>query len=102
VNLEYIDEGSTQCISKLSEEEFDKNFNQYALRLEMIEKESMEYLKNKQLKLIPNLRMGWIEQIREDFNQISNTATLQNQVKFSPTKGGNSTRAPNDRENLTF
>ena len=46
--------------------------------------------------------MGWIEQIREDFNQISNTATLQNQVKFAGTKGGNSTRAPNDRENLTY
>lgn len=68
VNLEYVDEGSTQCISKLSEEEFDKNFNQYAQRLEKIEQESMEYLKNRQLKLIPNLRMGWIEQIREDFN----------------------------------
>jgi hypothetical protein len=26
INLEYVDEGSTQCISKLSEDEFDKNF----------------------------------------------------------------------------
>lgn len=45
INLEYGDEGSTQCISKLSQEEFDKNFNQYALRLEKIEQESMEQLK---------------------------------------------------------
>lgn len=54
VNLEF-DDGSTQCISKLSDQEFDKNINLFAQRLERI--------KAGQKKLIPNLKIGWIEKI---------------------------------------
>ena len=55
INLEF-DDGSTQCISKLSDQEFDKKIGLFAQRLERIEAG-----KN---KMIPNLRIGWIEKIR--------------------------------------
>lgn len=55
VNLEF-DDGSTQCISKLSDQEFDKKIGLFAQRLEKIEA-------NKN-KMIPNLNIGWIEKIR--------------------------------------
>jgi hypothetical protein len=55
VNLEF-DDGSTQCISKLSDQEFDRKICLFAQRLERIEP-----FKN---KMIPNLKLDWIEKIR--------------------------------------
>ena len=78
VNLEVIEQEPTQgsstyvvqsryCISKLSEEEFDKHFYEFTRNLEKITKERQAM----QSKLVPNLKSDWLRNIKIDLNNLN-------------------------------
>jgi len=58
---------SRYCISKLSDEEFDKYFSEFTRNLERITKERQAM----QSKLVPNFKLDWLRNIKIDLNNLN-------------------------------
>lgn len=48
------------CLSRLSDQEFDKSINEFEQRLMKIERESQQLMGRNQCKLMPNLHEEWL------------------------------------------
>lgn len=76
MNLEFINDEVTtspntnQCLSKLSDVEFDKSINEFMNRLLRIETEKS------QVKLMPNIQEDWVSAIRTHLQTKPRAATV--------------------------
>jgi len=73
VNLQVVDDAEPtekgQCLSKLSDSEFDKSMQDFIQRLEKIEQENSLILSKNLMKLVPNLQQDWLTHLRSNLDQ---------------------------------
>lgn len=71
INLEVVGDSCppeqlTNCLTRLSDQDFDKQINEFARRLHRIELGSSEVGSKHHPKLIPNLKPDWLQRLKSD------------------------------------